>query len=259
MGSLALTGQPAKQAPFGPMVPGVEFVGYGDVSALRAVLDDTVAAVFLEPIQGENGVVVPPDGYLAEVREATRRTGTLLVLDEIQTGIGRTGAWFSHQRDGITPDILTMAKGLGGGLPIGAVVAFGTAGALLTPGLHGSTFAGNPVCAAAALAVLRTIEQEHLLDHVQRTGKHLAEAIQQLGHPLVSHVRGAGLLLGVVLTRPIGHAVVAAARNAGFLINAPAADVLRLAPPLILSREQADAFVAALGDVLDAASVTTES
>jgi acetylornithine aminotransferase len=256
MGSLALTGQPAKQAPFGPMVPGVEFVDYGDPATLEAQLDDSVAAVFLEPIQGENGVVVPPDGYLAAVREATRRTGTLLVLDEIQTGIGRTGAWFAHQRDGITPDVLTMAKGLGGGLPIGAVVAFGAAGALLTPGLHGSTFAGNPVCSAAALAVLHTIEQDHLLDHVQQIGKHLAEAIEQLGHPLVSHVRGAGLLLGVVLTGAVGPAVVTAARNAGFLINAPAGDVLRLAPPLILSRDQADAFVAALGGILDTAATT---
>lgn len=259
MGSLALTGQPTKQAPFGPMVPGVEFVDYGDPAALEAVLDDSVAAVFLEPIQGENGVVVPPDGYLAVVREATRCTGTLLVLDEIQTGIGRTGAWFAHQRDGITPDVLTMAKGLGGGLPIGAVVAFGAAGALLTPGLHGSTFAGNPVCSAAALAVLRTIEQDHLLDHVQQIGKHLAEAIEQLGHPLVSHVRGAGLLLGVVLTGPVGPAVVTAARDAGFLINAPAGDVLRLAPPLILSRDQADAFVAALGGILDTAATALDA
>lgn len=263
MGALALTGQPAKQAPFAPMVGGVEHIDFSDAAALAAALAPSpageVAAVFLEPIQGENGVVSPPDGYLAEARRLTTEAGALLVMDEVQTGVGRTGAWFAFQRSGIVPDIITLAKGLGGGLPIGAVIGVGAAGRLLTVGQHGSTFAGNPVCAAAALAVLRTIESEHLLDHADRLGKHLAEAVEGLGHPLIAGVRGAGLLRGIVLTRPVGPAVVAAARDAGFLLNAPAADVLRLAPPLILTVEQVDGFVAALGDILDAATTPTKN
>lgn len=259
MGALAMTGQPGKQAPFAPMTPGVEFVPYGDASAMAAALrpsepdgaESAVGAVILEPIQGEAGVVDPPDGYLAAVREITSAAGTLLILDEVQTGTGRTGSWFAFQHDGIVPDVVTLAKGLGGGLPIGAVIGFGPAAALLSAGQHGSTFAGNPVCAAAALAVLRTIDSERLLDHVDAIGKHLAGALEALDHPLISHVRGRGLLLGIVLNAEIAPGVVAAAREAGFLINAPVADVLRLAPPLNLSLEQADSFVAAIGPILD--------
>ncbi len=259
MGALAMTGQPGKRAPFAPMTPGVEFVPYGDVPAMAAALrpdgterpGSTVAAVILEAIQGEAGVVVPPDGYLAAVREITSAAGTLLILDEVQTGIGRTGSWFAFQQAGIVPDVVTVAKGLGGGLPIGAVIGFGPAASLLSAGQHGSTFAGNPVCAAAALAVLRTIDSERLLDHVDALGKHLAGALEALAHPLISLVRGRGLLLGIVLTAPIAPAVVAAARDAGFLINAPADDVLRLAPALNLTVEQADSFVTAIGPLLD--------
>ena len=257
MGALALTGQPAKQTPFAPMTPGVEFVPYGDESALAAAVDDTVAAVFLEPIQGEAGVVTPPDGYLAAARDITARHGALLVFDEVQTGIGRTGAWFAYQKVGVRPDVVTLAKGLGGGLPIGAVIGTGTAADLLSPGQHGSTFAGNPISAAAALAVLQTIENDRLLDHVDSLGKHIATTIEDLHHPLVSHVRGQGLLLGVVLTEPVAAAVNAAALRAGFLINAPAPDVLRLAPPLILTTEQADSFVAALPALLDSTKVSS--
>lgn len=263
MGALAMTGQPAKRAPFAPMTPGVDFVPYGDIDALAAALAgdgnagaSDVAAVILEPIQGEAGVVTPPDGYLAAVRDITAAAGTLLILDEVQTGIGRTGTWFAFQRDGITPDVVTLAKGLGGGLPIGAVIGFGAAARSLTPGQHGSTFAGNPVCAAAAVAVLRTIESDRLLDHVDSLGKHLIGAIEGLDHPLVSRVRGRGLLLGVVLTCDVGPATVTAARDAGFLINAPAADVLRLAPPLTLTLDEADSFVRALGPILDTVSAT---
>lgn len=254
MGALALTGQPGKRAPFEPMPPGVEFVAFGDVPALRAAVDQTVAAVFLEPIQGEAGVVPAPDGYLAAAREITSAQGALLVLDEVQTGIGRTGTWFAHQRSGIRPDILTLAKGLGGGLPIGAVLGIGPAGKLLSAGQHGSTFAGNPVCAAAALAVLSTIESDRLLDHVDSLGKHITSAVEDLGHRLVQSVRGAGLLLGIVLTEPLSAETVAAAMEAGFILNAPAPDVLRLAPPLILTTEQADSFVAALPGILDRAA-----
>ena len=254
MGSLALTGQPAKRAPFEPMPAGVEFVPYGDIPALQAAVGPDVAAVFLEPILGEAGVIPAPDGYLAAAREITAEHGTLLVIDEVQTGIGRTGAWFAHTRAGIVPDVITLAKGLGGGLPIGAAIGIGDAAHLLQPGQHGSTFAGNPVCAASALAVLDTIESEGLLDHVDALGKHIATGIEDLGLRSVSQVRGAGLLLGIVLTENIGPAAVLAAREAGFIINAPAPDVLRLGPPLILTTEQADSFVAALPAILRTAS-----
>src|SRR6195952_3718942 len=254
MGALALTGQAAKRTPFEPMPAGVEFVPYGDVDALRAAVDSDVAAVFLEPILGEAGVIPAPDGYLAAAREITAAAGALLVLDEVQTGIGRTGVWFAHQRAGMRPDIITLAKGLGGGLPIGAVLAFGPGAQLLFAGQHGSTFAGNPVCAAAALAVLSTIESERLLDHADSLGKHISSAIEDLDHPSIDRVRGSGLLLGIVLTEKISGEAAAAAMAAGFIINAPAPDVLRLAPPLILTTEQADSFVAALPGILDTAA-----
>lgn len=251
MGALALTGQPGKRAPFEPMPAGVDFVPYGDLAALDAAVDDTVAAVFLEPILGEGGVLPAPDGYLAAARQLTRDRGTLLVIDEVQTGIGRTGAWFAFQHAGIVPDIVTLAKGLGGGLPIGAVLASGRAAGLLQPGQHGSTFAGNPICAAAALAVLDTVAHDGLVDHAATLGKHIAAGIEGLGHPLIGSVRGRGLLLGVVLTAPVAAAAAVAARDAGFIVNAPTADVLRLAPPLILTQAQADSFLHALPAVLD--------
>ncbi|EHK80382.1 acetylornithine transaminase [Rhodococcus pyridinivorans] len=253
MGALALTGQPDKRAPFEPMPAGVEFVPYGDLDALEAAVDENTAAVFLEPIMGESGVVVPPEGYLAGARRITTERGALLVLDEVQTGIARTGTFFAHQAAGITPDVMTLAKGLGGGLPIGAVLATGPAAELFRPGKHGTTFGGNPVCAAAALAVLRTIDEHNLLDHVNTVGKTLAAGIEELGHPLVSHVRGSGLLLGVVLTAAKAPAVETAAREAGLLVNAAAPDVIRLAPPLILTEQQAESFVTALPAVLDTA------
>ncbi|MFV2106068.1 acetylornithine transaminase [Micromonospora sp. LOL_015] len=260
MGALALTGQPAKADPFRPLPGEVTHVPYGDAEALAAAVTDRTAMVILEPIQGEAGVVVPPPGYLAAAREITSRHGALLTLDEVQTGVGRTGHWFAHQADGITPDVVTLAKGLGGGLPIGACIAFadtqvggvGTPAALLTPGSHGSTFGGNPVCCAAALAVLRTIAAEGLLDHVKRVGEQLRRGVESLGHPLIAGVRGAGLLLGVVLTAPVSAAVAAGLRDAGFLVNPAQPDLIRLAPPLILTMEQVDEFLAALPAVLTA-------
>ena len=254
MGALALTGQPSKRAPFEPLPGEVAHVPYGDVDALDQAVSDDTAAVFLEPIMGESGVVVPPAGYLVAAREITARHGTLLVLDEVQTAMGRTGAFFAHQHDGITPDVVTMAKGLGGGLPIGACLAVGPAGRLMTPGLHGSTFGGNPVCAAAALAVLRTIADEDLIGRAGVLGKALSHGIESLNHPLVDHVRGRGLLRGVVLTAPVAKPVEAAARDAGFLINAPAPNVLRLAPPLIITEAQIDGFLTALPAVLEKVS-----
>ena len=256
MGALALTGQPAKRAPFEPLPGGVSFVPYGDTEALRSAVDDRTAAVFLEPVLGEGGVVPAPAGYLEAARQVTRQHGALLVLDEVQTGIGRTGAWFAHQRVGVEPDVLTLAKGLGGGLPISACIAFGDAAGLLSPGQHGTTFGGNPVSCAAALAVLDTIENEGLRERAERLGKALTAGITGLGHPLVRTVRGSGLMLGVVLSEPVAPAVESAARARGFLVNAVAADVVRLVPPLVLTDVQAESFLAALPAVLDAAAAT---
>nr|WP_296773404.1 acetylornithine transaminase [Rhodococcus sp. (in: high G+C Gram-positive bacteria)] len=256
MGALALTGQEDKRAPFEPMPAGVQHVPYGDVAALEAAVDSDTAAVFLEPIMGEGGVVVPPDGYLVAAREITARHGALLILDEVQTGIGRTGWFYAHQAVGIVPDVITLAKGLGGGLPIGACIGIGEAADLLHPGKHGTTFGGNPVCASAALAVLRTLADEDLISHADRLGKVIIHSIEELNHPLVDHVRGSGLLLGVVLTKAIAAKAEAAARDCGFLINAAQPDVLRIAPPLVLTEEQAASFVAALPAILDTADET---
>ncbi|MEV8095428.1 acetylornithine transaminase [Kitasatospora sp. NPDC085879] len=251
MGALALTAQPAKQEPFKPLPGDVSHVPFGDIEALRAAVTTETAAVFLEPIQGENGAIPLPEGYLRAAREITRATGTLLVLDEIQTGVGRTGHWFAHQAyEGVEPDIVTLAKGLGGGLPIGAAVAFGPTADLLHPGQHGTTFGGNPVVAAAGLAVLETIAAEGLLEHVRKIGDKLRHGIEAIGDPLVSHVRGAGLLLGIVLTEPVSARVQAAAQQAGFLVNAAVPDAVRLVPPLVLTEQEADSFLAALPGIL---------
>lgn len=259
MGALALTGQPAKADPFRPLPGDVTHVPYGDVAALAEAVTDATAMVILEPIQGENGVVVPPPGYLAEARRITAAHGALLVLDEVQTGVGRTGHWFAHQAEGVEPDIVTLAKGLGGGLPVGACLAFGRAADLLAPGSHGTTFGGNPVSCAAALAVISTIASEGLLDHVKRIGERLRRGVEALGLPLVREVRGAGLLLGIVLDQPVSGAAAAALREAGFLVNPVQPDVLRLAPPLILTMAQADAFLAALPAALGAAVPTDDT
>ncbi|MFJ6051102.1 acetylornithine transaminase [Streptomyces sp. NPDC092307] len=254
MGALALTGQPKKQEPFRPLPGDVTHVPFGDVEALRAAVTEETALVVIEPIQGENGVVVPPAGYLTAAREITRATGTLLVLDEVQTGIGRCGQWFEHQaHEDVEPDIVTLAKGLGGGLPIGAVVAFGPVADLLQPGQHGTTFGGNPVACAAGLAVIDTIATGGLLDQVKARGERLRSGIEGTGHTLVSHVRGSGLLLGIVLTEPLAARVQQVAQAAGFLVNAPAPDVVRLMPPYVLTEAEADAFVRALPGILDAA------
>ncbi|WP_405020412.1 acetylornithine transaminase [Kitasatospora sp. NBC_00070] len=252
MGALALTAQPAKQTPFVPLPGDVTYVPFGDIEALRAAVTTETAAVFLEPIQGENGAIPLPEGYLTAAREITRATGTLLVLDEVQTGIGRTGHWFAHQAyEGVEPDVVTLAKGLGGGLPIGAAVAFGEAAELFHAGHHGTTFGGNPVVAAAGLAVLDTIVADGLLAHVQKVGEQLRTGIEAIGSPLVDHVRGAGLLLGIVLTAPVAGQVQAAAQQAGFLVNAAVSDAVRLAPPLVLTEQEADRFLAALPEILN--------
>jgi acetylornithine aminotransferase len=251
MGALALAGKSGIREPFAPLPDGVVHVPYGDPDALvRAVAADT-AAVVLEPVQGEAGVQVPPEGYLRVARQVTRRHGALLVIDEVQTGIGRTGEWFAFQREGVVPDVVTVAKGLGGGLPIGACLAFGDAAGLLGPGSHGSTFGGNPVAAAAALAVTDTIERDGLLANAMDVGDHLRAAVGQVRHPLVSGTRGRGLLMAVELSEPVATYAAAAALEAGFILNAVAPDAIRLAPPLILTMDEADSFVAALPQILD--------
>ncbi|MGW0854974.1 acetylornithine transaminase [Streptomyces sp. NPDC002690] len=252
MGALALTGQAKKRDPFLPLPADVTHVPYGDVEALRAAVTTDTALVIIEPIQGEKGVVVPPKGYLSAAREITRATGTLLVLDEVQTGIGRCGTWFEYQaHEDVEPDIVTLAKGIGGGLPLGVTVAFGAAADLLKPGHHGTTFGGNPIACAAGLAVLDTLAADGALDNVKRLGERIREEVEGLGHPLVSHVRGSGLLLGIVLTGPHASQVQQAAQEAGLLVNAPAPDVVRLMPPLIIGDAEVDAFLAVLRGALD--------
>jgi acetylornithine/N-succinyldiaminopimelate aminotransferase len=250
MGALAVTGKESIRAPFEPFGFDVRWVEYGDADALANAVDDQVAGVILEPTQGEGGVIPAPPGYLAAARRACDEAGALLVLDEIQSGIGRTGAWFAHQAEGVTPDVMTLAKGLGGGMPIGACVGFGEAGGALLAGDHGSTFGGNPVACAAALAVLDTIEKDDLLKNVKSVGETLANGIAAIDHPLLSGVRGSGLWLAAVLTADKAPQVNNAARQAGFLVNAVQPDAVRLAPPLILTQAEAASFVDALPAIL---------
>ena len=255
MGALSLTSKEAYRLPFEPLPGDVTFVPYGDAAALAEAVTQRTAAVVLEPIQGEAGVVVPPDGYLAAARDLTIRAGALLWLDEVQTGIGRTGRWFAHHAVpellDAPPDLVTLAKGLGGGIPIGATIATGAAADLLEPGNHGSTSGGNPVACAAALAVLDTIAAEGLLDQVARTGKRLADAVAEA--PEVAAVRGAGLMIGADLHADLGPAVVEAGREAGFILNSTGPRTLRFVPPLVLSDADVDAFAQAWPGILAAA------
>ena len=254
-GALALTHKKAYREPFEPLLPGVSHVPWGDADALRAAVTDQTGAVVLEPVQGEGGVVTAPEGYLQAARDITREVGALLVLDEIQTGVGRTGAWFAFQAAGVVPDAMTLAKGLGGGVPIGALVTFGPeVSAMLTPGMHGSTFGGNPLACAAALAVLDTIATEGLVDHAREAGDHLASRVDALGDPRVLGTRGAGLLRAVVLAGEWSAAVAALARDRGFIVNPVAPDAIRLAPPLVVTTAELDLFVDALPGLLDAAT-----
>ncbi|MDP9094343.1 MAG: acetylornithine transaminase [Actinomycetota bacterium] len=243
MGALSITGNAAKREPFQPLPGPVAFVDFGDVAQLREAVSERTAAIFLEPTLGEGGVVPAPPGYLAAARQLCDATGALLVVDEVQSGLGRTGHWFASMAEGVRPDILTLAKGLGGGLPIGACLGLGDAGKLFAPGEHGSTFGGNPVACAAALAVLSTIADDHLLDNVKRVGEYLANRLAAIGSPLVAGTRGSGLWQGVVLTQELASDVEAAARARGLLVNAVKPGVLRLAPPLILTEADVDVAV----------------
>jgi len=251
MGALALTHNPRYRTPFEPLPSEVIFVPYGDSEALASVVDETVAAVVLEPIQGENGVVVPPAGYLSKVRQICDQHGALLWMDEVQTGLGRCGSWLVHADEGVAADIITVAKGLGNGFPIGACIASGQSSRLLGPGSHGSTFGGNPVAAIAGLAVIAVIERDGLLEHAKALGDHVSSEIMKLRHRLITGVRGRGLLQAVILDKPVAPAVVDAALAAGFVINAPRPDVLRLAPALIISAAELDRFINVLPSLLD--------
>jgi acetylornithine aminotransferase len=255
LGILALTGKSAFREPFEPLGIETNFVPYGDADALAAAVGSDTAAVFLEPTLGEAGVVPPPSGYLSAAREICDAAGALLVIDEVQGGIGRTGQWFAHQHEAVIPDLVTVAKGLGGGLPVGACIGIGPAAEALTKGDHGTTFGGNPVSCAAALAVIDTIESEKLLDHVATLGAVWHADLAAARSPLLTGVRGRGLWLALVIANQAAPAVEAAARKHGFLVNATGPDAVRLAPPLVLSQADAASFTAALPAILeDAAS-----
>ncbi len=253
MGSLSLTGKPALREAFEPLVPNVEHID-STIEALERALGPDVAAVVIEPIKGEAGVVDLPDGYLVAARELTQRHGALLILDEIQTGAGRTGNWFAFQEYGIVPDAIAVAKGIGGGVPIGALIAYGAAAELLTAGQHGSTFGGNPLATATANAVLAEIERAGLVDNARVRGEQLASAI--VGLPLVEEVRGRGLLIGVGLSKPIANAVSAHALALGLIINAPNESSIRLAPPLTIGDAEIAEFLTTFTQALVAAQTT---
>lgn len=253
MGSLALTGQPDKRAPFEPMPAGVEFFRYGDIEALEALVQQdpgNTAAIILEPIQGETGVIPAPEGFLKAVRELCDAHGILFITDEVQTGVGRTGDFFAFQHEGVLPDVITMAKGLGGGLPIGATIARGKAATLFTPGSHGTTFGGNPVACAAAKAVLGVVDEDFLAE-VRRKGQLLSDAASQI--PGVTEVRGRGLMLGVVLDEAVAKLVVKHGLEKGLIVNAPGEDVIRLTPPLVITDDEIEEAMKRLAGAIEAA------
>jgi acetylornithine/N-succinyldiaminopimelate aminotransferase len=256
LGALALTGKAAIREPFGPFAFDTDFVPYGDPEALAAAVDEQTAAVFLEPTLGEAGVIVPPPGYLTKAREICDAAGALLVIDEVQGGIGRTGRWFAHQHEGVTPDIITVAKGLGGGLPIGACIATGQAAQALRKGDHGSTFGGNPVSCAAALAVIDTIDHHGLLGHVETLGALWRRTLSDIDSPLLTGVRGRGLWLALATADGSAPAIEVAARERGFLVNATGPEAVRIAPPLIVTETEAASFTAALPSILEAVAAT---
>ncbi|MGD8193859.1 acetylornithine transaminase [Herbiconiux sp. P18] len=241
MGALALTGKPAMREPFEPMPGGVEHIP-STIEALEATIDDSVAALFLEPVKGEAGVIDLPAGYLRRARELTEQHGVLLIVDEIQTGVGRTGAWFAYMNAGIVPDAVTIAKGMAGGFPIGSLVTFGWASELFTRGQHGSTFGGNPLATATANAVLAHIEESGLIENALHRGEQVRTVIREIDSPLVHEVRGQGLLVGVGLGEPVAQKVSDAALAAGLIINAPNDSSLRIAPPLIIGDDEVREF-----------------
>jgi acetylornithine/N-succinyldiaminopimelate aminotransferase len=253
MGSVSLTGKPALREPFEPALPGIEHID-STIEALESAIGDDVSALVVEPIKGEAGVIDLPSGYLKRARELTEKHGVLLILDEIQTGAGRTGSWFAFQQHGIEPDAVALAKGIAGGVPIGALVTFGRASDLFTVGQHGSTFGGNPLATAAANAVLGEIENAGLVENAARRGNELRDAILAIGSPLVTEIRGAGLLIGIGLTEPVAPAISARALQLGLIINAPNDTSIRLAPPLIVGDAEIAEFITLFTQALEATS-----
>ena len=241
MGALSLTGQPSKRNPFKPLIKGIKHVPFGDSGAMKRAINKKTAMVIVEPIMGEAGVIVPPAEYLKNLRQYCDASGALLVFDCVQTGMGRTGDWFGYEYSGIKPDVITLAKGLGGGLPLGAMIALGSASKLFAAGDHGSTFGGNPVATAAALAVISSIEKEKVLDHVDEVGEFLLAELALI--PGVLEVRGAGLLIGLTLEKPVAKTLTKKCQELGALINAPGDSTIRLAPALNVSMKQAEKFV----------------
>jgi acetylornithine aminotransferase len=248
MGALSLTGQPSKREPFLPLVKGVKHVPYGDIEAMRKAVSKKTAMVIIEPIMGEAGVIVPPADYLQQLRVLCDDKGALLVIDAVQTGMGRTGDWFGYEYSGITPDVITLAKGLGGGLPLGAMIALGKAAELFQPGDHGSTFGGNPVTTAAGLAAIEVIESKKLLNKVKQQGAHLIQELALI--PGVKEVRGAGLLLGIELETLKASDIATAMRDAGVLVNAANATTVRIAPALIVTDAQINKFISIFRKVI---------
>jgi len=248
MGALSLTGQPTKREPFLPLIKGVKHVPYGDIDAMRKAISKKTAMVIIEPIMGEAGVIVPPQDYLQQLRQLCDKNGALLVIDAVQTGMGRTGDWFGYEYSGITPDVITLAKGLGGGLPLGAMIALGKAADLFQPGDHGSTFGGNPVTTAAGLAAIDFIESKEILGKVEKQGAHLIQELALI--PGVKEVRGAGLLLGIELESLKASVIADAMRNAGVLVNAANASTIRIAPALIVSDAQITKFISIFKKVI---------
>ncbi len=248
MGALSLTGQPSKREPFLPLLKGVKHVPYGDIESMRRAVNKKTAMVIIEPILGEAGVIVPPAGYLQGVREICDATGALMVMDCVQTGMGRTGDWFGYEYSGITPDVITLAKGLGGGLPLGAMIALGASAYLFQAGDHGSTFGGNPVTTAAALAVIKVVEKDSLMVAAVLHGNHLLQEIALISG--VKEVRGAGLLIGIEFESDIAQQVSTKMLDAGVLVNAATANTLRIAPALNVSTAQITKFISILGKVL---------
>ena len=248
MGALSLTGQPSKRNPFKPLIKGIKHVPFGNSAAMKRAITKKTAMVIVEPIMGEAGVIVPPSDYLQNLRNYCDATGALLVFDCVQTGMGRTGDWFGYEYSGIKPDVITLAKGLGGGIPLGAMIAMGPAATLFAAGDHGSTFGGNPIATASALAVIKTIEREKILPHVDAVGDFLLAELALI--PGVTEARGAGLLIGLTLDKPLAKAVTKRCQELGALINAPSESFIRIAPALNVSMKQAQKFVAIFGQAV---------
>jgi acetylornithine aminotransferase len=248
LGALSLTGQAAKRDIFAPIIKKVAYLPYGDIKALRKAIDKRTAMVIIEPIQGENGVITPPAGYLKEIRALCDQTGALMVIDAIQTGMGRTGFWFGYEHEDIKPDVITLAKGLGGGLPLGAMIALGRSANLFQPGEHGSTFGGNPVSCAAGLAAIDVIEKTHLSEKALALGEYLRAQIEDISG--VTEVRGRGLLLGIGLEKPWAKEISNFLLAKGVLVNAPNESTIRIAPPLIVSKRECEKFVKILREVM---------